>query len=88
MIEHWMHLRCAGIRQAQYTDTWACHFHNLILVYICIPDGALVYIGRKDDGIEEKKCLKVLLIVEDREKAFHESHSSIIGGHFGMTTTI
>ena len=21
-IEHWVHLRCAGIRQAQYTDTW------------------------------------------------------------------
>ena len=24
-IEHWVHLRCAGIRQAQYTDTWTCH---------------------------------------------------------------
>ena len=23
-IEHWVHLRCAGIRQAQYTDTWTC----------------------------------------------------------------
>ena len=21
-IEHWVHLRCAGIRHAQYTDTW------------------------------------------------------------------
>ena len=21
-IEHWVHLRCAGIRQSQYTDTW------------------------------------------------------------------
>ena len=21
-IEHWVHLKCAGIRQAQYTDTW------------------------------------------------------------------
>ena len=21
-IEHWVHLRCASIRQAQYTDTW------------------------------------------------------------------
>ena len=25
-IEHWVHLRCAGIRQAQYTDT--CHLHR------------------------------------------------------------
>ena len=24
-IEHWVHLRCAGIRQAKYTDTWTCH---------------------------------------------------------------
>ena len=23
-----MHLRCAGIRQAQYTDTWICHLHR------------------------------------------------------------
>ena len=23
-----MHLRCAGIRQAQYTDTWTCHLHR------------------------------------------------------------
>ena len=28
MIEHWMKLRCAGIRQAQYTDTWTCHLHR------------------------------------------------------------
>ena len=27
-IEHWVHLRCAGIRQAQYTDTWTCHLHS------------------------------------------------------------
>ena len=27
-IEHWVHLRCAGIRQAQYTDTWSCHLHR------------------------------------------------------------
>ena len=27
-IEHWVHLRCAGIRQAQYTATWACHLHR------------------------------------------------------------
>ena len=27
-IEHWVHLRCAGICQAQYTDTWACHLHR------------------------------------------------------------
>ena len=27
-IEHWVHLRCAGIRQAQYTDTWTCHLHT------------------------------------------------------------
>ena len=28
MIEHWVHLRCAGIRQAQYTDTWTCHLYR------------------------------------------------------------
>ena len=27
-IDHWVHLRCAGIRQAQYTDTWTCHIHR------------------------------------------------------------
>ena len=27
-IEHWVHLRCAGIRQAQYTDTWTCHLYR------------------------------------------------------------
>ena len=27
-IEHWVHLRCAGIRQSQYTDTWTCHLHR------------------------------------------------------------
>ena len=27
-IEHWVHLRCAVIRQAQYTDTWTCHLHR------------------------------------------------------------
>ena len=27
-MEHWVHLRCAGIRQAQYTDTWTCHLHR------------------------------------------------------------
>ena len=27
-IEHWVHLRCAGIRPAQYTDTWTCHQHR------------------------------------------------------------
>ena len=27
-IEHWVHLRCAAIRQAQYTDTWTCHIHR------------------------------------------------------------
>ena len=27
-IEHWVHLICAGIRQAQYTDTWTCHLHR------------------------------------------------------------
>ena len=27
-IKHWVHLRCAGIRQAQYTDTWTCHLHR------------------------------------------------------------
>ena len=27
-IEHWVHLRCAGIRQSQYTDIWTCHLHR------------------------------------------------------------
>ena len=27
-IEHWVHLRCAGIRQEQYTDTWICHLYR------------------------------------------------------------
>ena len=27
-IEHWVHLRCASIRLAQYTDTWTCHQHR------------------------------------------------------------
>ena len=27
-IEHWVHLRCAGICLAQYTDTWTCHPHR------------------------------------------------------------
>ena len=27
-IEQWVHLRCAGNRQAQYTDTWTCHLHR------------------------------------------------------------
>ena len=27
-IEHWVHLRCTGIRQAQYTYTWTCHLHR------------------------------------------------------------
>ena len=27
-IEHWVHLRCVSIRQAQYTDTWTCHLHR------------------------------------------------------------
>ena len=28
MIEHWVHLRCTGIRLAQYTDTLTCHLHR------------------------------------------------------------
>ena len=28
-IEHWVHLRSAGIRLAQYTDTWTCHQSRL-----------------------------------------------------------
>ena len=28
MMEHWVHLRCAGIRLAQYKDTWTCHLHQ------------------------------------------------------------
>ena len=27
-IEHWLYLRCAGIRLAQYTYTWTCYLHN------------------------------------------------------------
>ena len=27
-IEHWVHLRSSGIRQAQYTDTMTCHIHR------------------------------------------------------------
>ena len=27
-IEHWVHLICTGIRQAQYTDPWTCHLHR------------------------------------------------------------
>ena len=27
-IEHRVHLRCACIRLAQYTDTWTCHLHK------------------------------------------------------------
>ena len=26
--EHWVHLRCAGIRLAQYSNTWTCHQHR------------------------------------------------------------
>ena len=28
MFERWVHLRCASICQAQYTDTWTCHLHR------------------------------------------------------------
>ena len=27
-IEHWVHLRCAGICQAQYTAPWTCYLHR------------------------------------------------------------
>ena len=27
-IKHWVHLRCSGIRLAQYTDAWTCHKHK------------------------------------------------------------
>ena len=27
-IEHWVHLRCASICLAQYTDTWTYHLHR------------------------------------------------------------
>ena len=27
-IEHWVNIRCAGIRLAQYTDTWTCYQHK------------------------------------------------------------
>ena len=27
-IEQWVHLRCAGIHLAHYTDTWTCHLHK------------------------------------------------------------
>ena len=35
-IEHWVHQRCAGIRLAQYTDTWTCHQHreSILTIYI------------------------------------------------------
>ena len=40
-IEHWVHLRCAGIHLAQYTDTWTCHLHKesrlTIHTYITSP---------------------------------------------------
>ena len=29
MIEHWVHLRCACIRLAHYTDTWTGHLHKI-----------------------------------------------------------
>ena len=28
-IEHWVHIRCGDIRQAQYTYTWNCHLCHL-----------------------------------------------------------
>ena len=28
MTEPWVHQRCTGIRQAQYTNTWTCHLHR------------------------------------------------------------
>ena len=28
MIEHWVHIRCAGIRHEQYTYTWTFHLHR------------------------------------------------------------
>ena len=28
MIRHWVHLRCAGIHQSQYTDTWTWNPHR------------------------------------------------------------
>ena len=28
MIEHWVYLRCVGIRRAQHKDTWTCHLHR------------------------------------------------------------
>ena len=28
MIEHWVYLRCACIRLAQYTDIWIFHLHK------------------------------------------------------------
>ena len=27
-IEYWVHLRCADIRLARYSDTWTCHQHK------------------------------------------------------------
>ena len=27
-IQHWVHLRSSGVRQAQYTDTRTCHLHR------------------------------------------------------------
>ena len=28
MVLHWVNLRCAGIRQVQYTYTWTWHLHR------------------------------------------------------------
>ena len=28
MIDHWVHLICAGVCHVQYTDTWTCHLHR------------------------------------------------------------
>ena len=42
-IEHWVHLKSAGIRQVQYTDTWTCHLHReSILTDITPPFQTLV----------------------------------------------
>ena len=57
MIEQWVQLRCAAIRQSQYIDTWTCHLHResgltkylilLLMVSHCLLIVNDYYISRK-----------------------------------------
>ena len=44
-IEHWVHLRCAGIRLAQYTNTWPCHQHKESRLNTTLPSQTLAQVG-------------------------------------------